>query len=302
MPVQRMGSKISVFVLASMLLFSFFITIPKTAAVFENSVDNFLSVFENKSKGLNDYNDVFFLKDFLGISPLKNNISKEFVPGEVIVKFKEKTINNFVFDFSGKTLSLGVLPLDSLNENHGLISVEKISKISPSTFSDNVYKLDFPENVDVLSIVKSYERSHFVEYAEPNYIYRICVSPDDTYFDLQWALNQSNNCDIDAPEAWGITTGDSNVIIAVVDTGIDYNHPDLVDNIWTNATGKHGYDFVDNDDDPIDDNGHGTIVLVLLGFLGIVRLWQSNLSVPGVEVTKPILQMESSMPLITEQI
>jgi thermitase len=268
MPVQRMGSKISVFVLASMLLFSFFITIPKTAAVFENSVDNFLSVFENKSKGLNDYNDVFFLKDFLGISPLKNNISKEFVPGEVIVKFKEKTINNFVFDFSGKTLSLGVLPLDSLNENHGLISVEKISKISPSTFSDNVYKLDFPENVDVLSIVKSYERSHFVEYAEPNYIYRICVSPDDTYFDLQWALNQSNNCDIDAPEAWGITTGDSNVIIAVVDTGIDYNHPDLVDNIWTNATGKHGYDFVDNDDDPIDDNGHGTHCAGIIGAIG----------------------------------
>ena len=80
-----------------------------------------------------------------------------------------------------------------------------------------------------------------VEYAEPNYA--LCASkvPNDNYFRNQWALNNDGtyangtaDADIDAPEAWDITTGSSSIVIAVLDTGIDYTHEDLANNIWQN--------------------------------------------------------------------
>ena len=81
-----------------------------------------------------------------------------------------------------------------------------------------------------------------VEYAEPNYIRKPTTIPNDTIFGQQWALNNTGafaggtpDADIDAPEAWDVSTGSRGVIIAVIDTGVDYNHPDLVQNIWKNT-------------------------------------------------------------------
>ncbi len=104
--------------------------------------------------------------------------------------------------------------------------------------------------------------------------------PDDTYFDLQWSLHNTGqtggtaDCDIDAPEAWDIETGDSDVVIAIIDTGVDYTHPDLAANIWENPDeidgngidddgngyidDVMGWDFWNDDNDPLDENGHGT--------------------------------------------
>jgi subtilisin family serine protease len=104
--------------------------------------------------------------------------------------------------------------------------------------------------------------------------------PDDEFFDLQWSLHNTGqtggleDCDIDAPEAWNIETGNSDVVIAIIDTGVDYTHPDLADKIWNNedeipdngidddANGYIddviGWDFYEHDNDPLDINGHGT--------------------------------------------
>ncbi|TVR12383.1 MAG: tandem-95 repeat protein [Planctomycetota bacterium] len=109
--------------------------------------------------------------------------------------------------------------------------------------------------------------------------------PDDPEFPVQWGLHNTgqeslsdNNppgtpgADIDAKRAWELTDGSSAVIIAVVDTGVDYAHEDLAANMWNNpdpdAPDRHGYDFYDDDPSPMDSNGHGTHVAGTIGAIG----------------------------------
>src|SRR5262245_14322266 len=126
-------------------------------------------------------------------------------------------------------------------------------------------------------------RNHpLVEYVEPNYEVQALVVPNDPLFpQLHGLQNTGQNggtpgADIHATQAWDVFTGDSTLRIGVVDTGVDYTHPDLAANIWTNPgeipgngvdddhngyiDDVHGYDFVNSDGDPFDDNGHGTHV------------------------------------------
>ncbi len=122
-------------------------------------------------------------------------------------------------------------------------------------------------------------RNPDVEFAEPNYILSIAAIPNDPQFSQLWGMNNTGqtggvpDADIDAPEAWDIQKG-TNVVIAVVDTGVDYNHADLRTNIWSNTReipgngidddgngfidDVRGWDFANNDNNPMDDNRHGT--------------------------------------------
>ena len=114
--------------------------------------------------------------------------------------------------------------------------------------------------------------------------------PNDASFDALWGLDNSGksggmaDADIDAPEAWHTTTGSRSVVVAVIDSGVDYTHPDLAANIWTNpgevagdgidndANGfvddVRGWDFANGDADPMDDDGHGTHVSGTIGAVG----------------------------------
>ena len=109
-------------------------------------------------------------------------------------------------------------------------------------------------------------------------------------YDSLWGLNNQGqtggtaDADIHAEEAWEITTGSSNTIVAVVDTGVDYLHPDLAANMWSNpgeiagdgidndgngyVDDVHGYDFANGDGDPMDDHFHGTHVAGTIGARG----------------------------------
>lgn len=122
-----------------------------------------------------------------------------------------------------------------------------------------------------------------VRYAEPNHRYELLAAPNDTYFGDEWGLHQPNDFDIDAPEAWNVTTGSNAVTVAVVDSGVEYTHPDLVDNVWANplevANGSdddgnglvddlRGWDFYSNDNVPLDLEGHGTHVAGTIGATG----------------------------------
>ncbi len=146
---------------------------------------------------------------------------------------------------------------------------------------------------DMSGMVEDYKESPAVEYAEPNYIARANASPNDTKYSQQWAHQNTK-----AESGWDITTGGSDVIIAIIDSGVDYNHEDLKDNIWKDADGNPGKDFVDIatndytalgfelissedytgvDYDPGDYLGHGTHVAGIVAAKG-----NNSLGVAGV--------------------
>jgi len=96
-----------------------------------------------------------------------------------------------------------------------------------------------------------------VRYAEPDYLYRAqatAKTPNDRNYSYQWHYGA-----IKLPDAWNITTGSRNVVVAILDSGVDLQHPDLKANI------VNGYDFVNNDATPMDDDGHGTAVAGVVG-------------------------------------
>lgn len=113
---------------------------------------------------------------------------------------------------------------------------------------------------DVIQITEDLINSDLFESAEVNTYGEWTKIPNDTYFSSQWNLNQSNDADIDAPEAWDISSGKSPVIIGVLDSGTDWMHNDLDGNIWINSQ----EDSWDNPADPstgngLDDDGNGFV-------------------------------------------
>lgn len=153
-----------------------------------------------------------------------------------------------------------------------------------------------PAGADVLATADALKKLPGVAYAEPNWKVSVgdvsveSTLPNDPRLVDLWGLNNTGqlggtvDADIDAPEAWDISTGSSSIVVGVIDTGIDYNHPDLAANIWTNpgeiagngldddANGYiddiHGYDFANGDGDPMDDQYHGTHVAGTIGATG----------------------------------
>jgi len=156
-----------------------------------------------------------------------------------------------------------------------------------------IYKLEFDleRGRSLEELVVAYNNDPDVEYAELNYIVSTQDTPNDPLYPLQWALNNTGqdypatgrynlppgtvDSDIDAPQAWGVSAGRNDIIVAVVDTGVDYDHPDLAANMWINETELngiggvdddengytddiYGYDFINQDAFPRDDYGHGT--------------------------------------------
>ena len=154
--------------------------------------------------------------------------------------------------------------------------------------------LRLPEGLDVVAAIEQLNADPSVAYAEPNYEWSILGVPDDPLFAQQWGLQNTGQtggiagADIGAVTAWDHFTGDPDLRIGVMDTGIDWRHPDLAANVWTNpgevpgnfidddhngyVDDVHGYDCVNDDGDPADDNGHGTHVAGTIAAVGDNRI------------------------------
>lgn len=210
--------------------------------------------------------------------------------GELLVKFKSSVVTS------------------SSQKVHQAVGASVIKRFA---MAPNLELVTLPKGLSVKDAVMQYMSDPNVEYAEPNYIRHIMSTiPNDTYFGNQWALHNTGTyasgtagADIKATEAWAITQGSSSIVIAVLDTGIDYNHSDLVGNMWINSSDSiqdylnpvdndsngfqddyRGWNFVadlNNDgdcrdtseditmcSDPMDDNGHGTHVAGTIGAVG----------------------------------
>ena len=210
------------------------------------------------------------------IGNLVNYQDYEFAPGEFIVKFKESPIScNYV---------------DTLNEKYNVKYMRKLFINPENTILDNIYLLEVSYDVDIFSIVEDYNSLPDVVYAEPNYKAYLCGIPNDPDFDKQYSLDNTgqyggtSGADISAVEAWDIETGSSDIVVAVIDTGIDYTHPDIEANIWVNdgeipdndvdddgngyIDDYHGADFATDDHDTLDINGHGTHCAGIIGAVG----------------------------------
>ncbi|KYK24026.1 hypothetical protein AYK24_06840 [Thermoplasmatales archaeon SG8-52-4] len=176
---------------------------------------------------------------------IDDKIINEYIPGMFIVKFRDEEIVNSP-------------SIRALNNEYQVISIEKVFKKAENTRLDNIYVFHVPKDENILSIIEDYSSNQDVLYAEPNCIVGVLpVVPDDERFFQQWALNNSgqfggiSDCDIDAPEAWDTEKGESDIIIASVDSGVDYGHEDIASNIWNNDD-----EIADNG---IDDDGNGYI-------------------------------------------
>lgn len=145
-----------------------------------------------------------------------------------------------------------------------------------------IVKVRIPKGVNKDFVMKQLARNPAVEVAEPNYLVqstRAAVTPpNDPRFGDLWGLNNTGQnggragADIKALEAWQTTTGDRNVIIGVIDSGMDYNHPDLMANRWVNPGNlpghPYGYSSLNPDRDPMDTDSHGTHVAGTIGAVG----------------------------------
>lgn len=139
-------------------------------------------------------------------------------------------------------------------------------------------------NETVDQALAAYQNDPDVEHAQPNYIYRAAAVPNDPHHGQLWALKNigqtvagdylpnsgTPGADLNIEKAWDHITDCSSVVVAVIDTGVNYNHEDLAGNMWNGAPDfpKHGADFVDSDNDPMDFNGHGSRVAAIIGAAG----------------------------------
>jgi parallel beta-helix repeat protein len=223
----------------------------------------------------------------------------KFVPGEIIVKFIDD-VDIAVSTSPKGFLSIGITSIDLLNKKYKVSTADSLFEQFSFYSKSNVYRFVFDDpGVDIYSMIKEYVKDPRVLYAEPNYILTNTfeqqnqvkdnlIMPNDPYFDQQWALHNygqmypwdgrfnpppgTPDCDIDAPEAWDIEKGSSDIVIAIIDSGVDYTHPDIADNIWINeAEDLNGNGRFDNwpwyqkkngvygDIDYIDNDGNGFI-------------------------------------------
>lgn len=155
--------------------------------------------------------------------------------------------------------------------------------------STNARLVAVAPGVSLLEQAAAYSKDRRIRFSEPNFTIQAAAPPDDPSFvnGDQWALRNTGQAvdgvpgvvgaDISAVAAWDVTTGDPSIVVGLLDTGIDYDHPDLAGNIWRAppgwtlrgcAAGSAGYDAIGLDCDPQDDNGHGTAVAGVVGATG----------------------------------
>jgi subtilisin family serine protease len=189
-----------------------------------------------------------------------------YAPGEILIKLRPELDGQEV-KIQTDGVSTGLGSLDLLGQRHGVIGMERALFPMPGQKENaraallagelnRVYLLKLDQGQDIQQAVSAYQGDPDVIYAQPNYLSRLSVVPDDSLYHEQWALAK-----MQMPSAWDIERGSGQVIVGMVDSGIDYHHQDLADNIWINpGEDLNGNGQVDSTDfNGIDDDGNGYV-------------------------------------------
>jgi len=184
----------------------------------------------------------------LGMPTIEKALQHDHAPDRLLVRFKG---------------GVSQAQVDAISADLGLTQVRRFV-ITP------VHVMQIKDGAALSNKLAAVRANAAVLYAEPDYKAEAIRSPNDPMYASQWALKNTGQtggapgADIQAEGAWASTTGSSATRVAVIDTGIDYTHGDLAGNMWA----TRGYDFYNDDDDPMDDHGHGTHVAGTIGALG----------------------------------
>jgi len=247
-----------------------------------------------------------------------------YVSNQLVIKLKSGSSQFSSSALTTNPSATGITGIDALNIEYSVSSIKPVfaSNIQISSSFEKTYRLSFAKNVDIEQLASLYASDPSVDYAEPNYLYYVSYTPSDPNFVSQWAHRIT-----EAEKAWDITLGSEDIIIAVIDSGVDWQHEDLTNNIWRNSDESNngldtdangftddirGYDFVDIsvtdyqlmgfepiqgedytvlDNDPMDFNGHGTHVA------GIVAASHNNVGVAGVCANCRIMPIRAGFSL-----
>jgi serine protease len=206
--------------------------------------------------------------DFFEKNELKTIKGEKWSPGEILVKFKR---------------GVSETSIQKINKQHDALVLKKSKK-------GEFLRLRVPPTKTVEEMVEIYSKNPNVEYAEPNFMAFALFVPNDPYYRYQWNFDNPSTGGINMESAWDVQQGSSGVIVAVIDTGVAYENygrsykiaPDLV-----GTTFVPGYDFVNNDTHPNDDDGHGTHVTGT-----IAQRTNNNLGVAGIAFNVSIMPVK----------
>ena len=260
-----------------------------------------------------------------GVTP-RDNAAKEqsqYVPGEVIIKLKENKNTDVLFTQSYSTRARdnntrlsGIKSRHNLRDEkpvfkhlHDQLKARNLSQGVLNTEHDQKFRKGkarspkpkeepdlFPiyrlkTDKDIHETCRNLKQDPDIEYAEPNYIMKACMVPSDPYYSSAGSWGQSYDDlwglkKIQCEQAWDLSQGEG-VVVAVIDTGVDYNHSDIKDNMWDDGYGHCGYNFVNDTNDPMDDFGHGTHCAGTIAAVG-----NNNIGVIGVAPKAKIMAVK----------
>jgi len=192
---------------------------------------------------------IFFPQMETAICYAQTSSNLDYKPGELVVRFAPKR------DGMQRTRVQRNALLTSIDGGY----IKHSYKIVPGL---TVVKL--PESVAVKDALEVFNNTDGISYAVPNYRAKALLTiPDDSRFDELWGMHNTAqtggivDADIDAPQAWDIATDANDIIVAVIDTGVDYTHPDLAGNMWVNEAELNGTPGIDDDENDYVDDVYG---------------------------------------------
>jgi len=253
-----------------------------------------------------------------------NSIDADSKMDQLAEKYGIKTIQR-LFNRSSREIHKGHLTLEQSKQLHKVASentIKRVEKLILNKISskgsesqsiaalkklDFVYKVELESAVNIQKICDDFSQDDAVEYAQPNYLFKVAVIPNDPFYSSSGSWGQGYDDlwglkSMQMEGAWNISEGQG-VVVAVIDTGVDYNHPDILSNIWENTAeiadngldddgngfidDVRGWDFAYDDNDPMDRHGHGTHVSGTIAATG-----NNNIGIIGVAPQSKIMSLK----------